>query len=413
LQGQYQITTECLSCNDGSPHGPYLQPPNYPASPFTIYVPNVDGPNAKAGACEVTGNADFALQWGQSSSGGQQLYAQVTVQTGNMITDDPAKRAALKQSFTELRKALDGLEADQCLVPGGANVLANRVASALVLRLDEILFYYFGFDPVAGVELAPGMSLLLEPGAFQNVAPYGSGLPGAQLDAFVGAGQVEYLVSLNQRDQTLSFNPYLGSLAPYTVSPADSPLGSIVDLAAAGMARRYWRLVYPAQFSGSTSITQDPALKYNVALLGADSLADLQSAVTAYTGPSPSCPDATGGNQPILCLYFAGRAAIVPQIPIIFQGSPLLVPLGTTLRDLFDRFMVQTPADINSFLFASSFNAYRYGLLVLGPPPGSGLTAAKLPIVWDTHASLAPVPDTGLTIYDLPFVLRDTIAWNW
>lgn len=408
MKDQYEITTQQLSGGGDAPQGPYLLPPGYPASPFTIYVPNVATSQSEPNRCGIHDNTDFSLTWGPEGNP-KIIYAKVTVQTTNMLSDDPARRAILKQNFALFRQSLEKLESDQCLSPGTASVITQRVASMLVLRLDEILYYYYGFDPINGIELAPGMMLQVESGAFQYVAPYGSSQPGAVLDAFVSSGQTLYKIDLNNQTQRISFSPYLGGLNPYGIAPAATSAANIVDLTARGMGRRYWRLVYPEQFISTTSVAQDPRLQYNVALLGADTLIDLDNAVNAYVNAG-TCAEAPPSNKPILCIYFSGRASVVPLIPIIFQQTPYFVPVGTTFRNLLQTFMVQSSGDLADFY--GSTGLYRYSSPGLDRPLLYKHSTRSIAISIRTNY-LDPVPDTNLTVWDFPFVLRDEVSWTW
>jgi hypothetical protein len=409
MKDKYEITTKCLSCDDSVPQGPYLLPPNYPESPFIIYVPNVATSQSDPKRCGITDNSDFLLSWGSAPNLSRIIYAKITVQPTNMLSDDPIKRDQLKQNFALFRQSLEALESNQCIAPGTASIIAQRVASMLVLRLDEILYYYYGFDPLNGIELAAGMMLQVESGAFQYVAPYGSSLPGANLDAFVSSGQTFYKIGLNNQTQGISFSPYLDSLGPYGVTPSVTSAANLVDLTARGMGRRYWRLVYPAQFLSTTSVTQDPGLQYNVALLGADTLSDLANAVSAYRNAG-TCAQALPPNSPILCIYFSGRASVVPLIPLIFQQTPYYVPLGTTLRNLLQTFMVQSSGDIAEFFRGVGLS--RYSSPGLGVPLLSQPVPRSIPISINTDV-LDPISEKNVTVWDVPFVLRDVVSWSW
>lgn len=407
MKDRYEISTQPLS-GGSAPRGPYLLPPDYPVSPFTIYIPNVAISQSVPNQCGIQDNSDFALSWGTEGNP-HIIYARVTVQTIHMLSDDPVKRALLKQNFALFRQSLEKLESEQCIAPGIARVITQRVASMLVLRLDEILYYYYGFDPISGIELAPGMMLRVEAGAFQYVAPYGSAQPGAFLDAFVSSGQTDYTVGLNNQTQRISFSPYLGSLNPYGIVPVATSAANIIDLTARDMGRRYWRLVYPEQFISPTSVTQDPQLQYNVALLGADTLSDLANAVQAYVNAG-TCAIAAPGNKPVLCIYFSGRVSIVPLIPLIFQGVPYFVSVGTTFRNLLQTFMVQSSSDLAGFI--DNVNLYRYGYPGLDRPKPQQLSTRSIGISIRTEY-INPIPDTNLTVWDWPFVIRDEVSWPW
>src|SRR5690242_5984966 len=108
MKDRYEITTQSLSGGDGVPRGPYLLPPDYPVSPFTIYVPNVATSRSDPDQCVIQDNGDFSLSWG-SEGNTRVIYARITVQTINMLSDDPGRRAILKQNFALFRQSLENL----------------------------------------------------------------------------------------------------------------------------------------------------------------------------------------------------------------------------------------------------------------------------------------------------------------
>jgi hypothetical protein len=107
----------------------------------------------------------------------------------------------------------------------------------------------------------------------------------------------------------------------------------VIDLASALKLRRFLRLCYPPNLPSSDA----PAAKapfQRVTLLGADSLADLQSATGDYFAPR------TISNPAILLSSFQGRIAAVPEIAMLLNGALVYVPIGTTVRQALGRFTV-------------------------------------------------------------------------
>src|SRR5262249_41892380 len=137
---------------------------------------------------------------------------------------------------------------------------------------------------------------------------------------------------------------------------------------------------------------------------------DLDNAVNAYVNAG-TCAQASPPNKPILCIYFSGRASVVPLIPLIFQQTPYFVPVGTTFRNLLQTFMVQSSGDIANF-YEKRVSLFRYGYPSLGRSHPQQRSTRSIAISIRTNY-LDPVPDTNLTVWDFPFVLRDEASWTW
>jgi len=413
-QQLYQVTTQSLT-DPSNPAlvGPYLLPYGFTtgAQPksLTLSIANVAGPAAKPGACGIAAgeNPDFSLQW-QSSN--DSYVAQVSVATANLCSDDPAARAKLRDSFAAFRQSLEALEIkDQCLIAGGAALLAAQLVGSLPLRYDELLYYYYGFTPATRyVDLRPGMRLLVEAGAYQFVAP--AGAPGSELNAFVSQSISAYDV-VRDASQRLTFSPYIRGMQPFQITQAGAQLANRIDLAQAVAARRYYRCIYPASFPASASAQiATPPTAQNVTLLGADTLADLAAATTAYTKGQPM-PSA---QPPIICRYFTGRASVVPQIRVNVQGTPTYVPIGTTLRTIIDRYAVLAKDDIYAFASRVSNNVLsRYSIPSLTSAPSQDFSANPVQFTQKTPYVTVPGSKQLLTQWDLPLVLGDVITWAW
>ncbi len=369
----HQTVTASFNATDGD-SVPFLLPiclGQDTTSPLTLLIPGVAGPDAAQGQCGPSGdNDDFSLAWVKSRGPSAGLLAQITVQPTRVFSTKPADREALRSSFRSFCEALDALEqqtSPQCLLSGGAAVITNRVASSLPLALDEVLFYYYGFDPALRcLDLHPGMRLAVETASYQFINP--ASKRESQANAFTPGG-VTYLSVDRGPDQTLSFSPFLSDLAPYQVS-SPGALAGLLDLCSAytpaggGSAqtyqRRYFRLIYPSQFPSPTDIGSQPKISQSVTLLGANTLAELNQATESFV-QTRTC-GATAANS-VVCLYFDGRVAISPEMPVIVQGEIQYVPVGSSLQDMLDTLLLAPPQSVvdqinqGITLWRYSFNA--------------------------------------------------------
>jgi hypothetical protein len=416
---KYAVSTG-FNCGEEKSCGPYLLPVCLQqVKPYTLIleIPNVAGKDAAPGKCVIsTGkdNPDFSMNWQKPPFGG--VVAEVTVIPDHVFSSDPADRAVLKKSFALFRQALDQMEAQsspQCLLPGGAGLIANRVAASLPLQLEELLYYYYGFDSeMRSIDLYPGMRLSIETGAYQFAAPSSS--PGSESNAFVSAGQVKYLITRGE-NMTLSFNAYLDQMTPYNICPRGAPLAGVIDLAAqcsdvsppSTYARRYFRLIYPNQFGNPTDTGSQPKITGNVTLLGADSLKELEMATQTYVD-SKEC--AASADNSVVCLYFSGRVSVVPEIPVVFQGNTFYVPVGTTFKNMLDT-LVDIPPDLAARLLdTSDIVFWRYSLNALCSSQQSGFGQSTLTFEETTH--YIPVNgDKGnlATQLDVPLIRGDVL----
>jgi hypothetical protein len=414
----FPLSRYTLSTNFNCPSsvcGPYLLPTCLDQTePYqlALLIPNVAGSAAAPGGCgiDIGTNHVFALQWQASNNG---LLALVTVAPDLVFSDKPADRAALRQAFATFREALDALErqaSPQCLLPGGADIIANRIAAGLPLRFDELLYFYYGFDSVVRcVDLQPGMRLMIETGAYQFVAPPPAA--GSQGNAFVSRGQVWYDIQRNE-DQLLSFNMYLNDLQAYTICPTGAPLAGIIDLSStcttptpSTYARRYYRLIYPNQFGNPTAVGTQPRISQNVTLLGANSLAELNAATKTYVS-TKTC--AASANNSVICLYFSGRTSVIPEIPVVIQGSTQYLPVGTTFQDALDSVISLPPNGVIGMLQANNIVFWRYSYNALCS--SSSFTQSNP--AFEAQTNYVPAGGSGnlLTQLDLPLIQGDAIS---
>jgi hypothetical protein len=395
---------------------PYLVPPNvnYPNPGFVINPININavyGKSITAGACGIPTdgtNVDFSLVW---TGGGPhaQPVAQITVQPGNVWSTDPQARAQLRKSFDAFRVKLEDLEINQqCLRPGGAYTVAQTLAESLPLSISETLYYRYGFDATNGyIDLNPGMRLRIESAANQMMSVLA---PVSSLNGFVPSSVAYYGIS-RLADSTgnlrLAFDAFLGTNRPPAISSITGIAGSIIDLQKAGSARRYYRLIYPAQLAPPDR--PDNAGFYdNVTLIGADLLSDLNVA-TDPALRAKICGTSSDGKAPVLCSYFRGRSIVVPEIRVYMSTpqavQPLFVPVGTTARNLFD-YLGNSNFPLVTQDSGSGFPVFNYRRSYSSK--ASQLVQVQFNLI-DQSTLPQGVYFAGKNIYDLPVAKGDSL----
>jgi hypothetical protein len=286
----------------------------------------------------------FAL----AATGGAAPSGQVTIDRGVWSFADTGYRAELVSAFDRFLQASEGLE-KTTLQPGATEVLRWSVAQNVPATYAESLYLahgVFSLDNPAQTyfDAQPGMRLRFD---FENrqFVPPNVGAP--VLSGFVGGPAVTAdVVSVPGPSGAprTGVDGFLSAVRLPPLAVAQGGFGDVVDLSAAvalgaasATARqparglRHLRFCYPARaFPGADSGgIVGPA--GNIAVLGADDLTTLAAATKAYY---------TSGNAGAqLVGYFRGRTVVQPQIPVLVGGArPLFVPVGTTVRQLLERF---------------------------------------------------------------------------
>ncbi len=407
----YQVTPQTLGQDLA-----YVLPPSYFVEnnnlTFRIgnvytknIIPNKDTGSINASTSATSGsraNLDLSLAWIAGPAvnlptGGTEntAIAKVTVKGTTALNLDKAARQQLKTSLAVFYEQLEDLELKgNFLISGGASAIFRRVIEGLPLSFNEILTYHYNFisnSTERYIDLQAGMRLRVDFAANQFVAP------GSELNGFVGAGTSFYDVCRltdASNTQRICFNPFLGTLLALTIPPSTSGIASVIELQSANNARRYWRLVYPSQMPIST--TGNAGIGQNVLLIGADTLNALNKATATYFA-SADYTTPTDGSSPILYFFFRGRTIVIPEIMVNLDGLPTYVPIGTTVRNLMDRYLncsfairnTSTSTSNAGMRFARSwtdssdnvtYKTIQFGMLSKDAPPTS-TDAYSLPLI--------------------------------
>ena len=217
---------------------------------------------------------------------------------------------------------------------GAAQLLQLRIAESLPLAYDSLLSYYYGFQTTAEgnyVDLQAGMRLRVD---FQNYQ-YVRSLRENARSGFVGSGSSylqlhNYTRRLNDGtlEHLLGFDGFLSQLTTNVGGLLTDGAGGALDLQNTGYRKAYYRLIYPSNFSAENS-SINPAQQ--VSIIGADTYTQLAAATEQFL---------KSGIVPIgvPVFYFHGKAAVVPEIAVFVREHPVYVSLGTTLRQLLERY---------------------------------------------------------------------------
>jgi len=427
----YQVQPGYTDPNNVTSSVPFLLPPMQLKSGGPSYgkavaveISDVYGPQASGPNCPLGTPCDFTLAWTKDPNHTGGWLAVITI-PAYAWNADSTSRQKLATQYGILCGALESLETSGCLARGGAFGAAQRVAEALPVPVTEVLYYRYGLNSGLGgissaatpfVNLLPGMRLRVE---FQG---YEYTVPNSPLNGFIGTGRatydiVEYLDPNN--NTRLAFDAFLGGILPSNLTSPTAVAGGIIDLQGASTARRYYRLFYPGTFSNSASGNTSPA--NNVMLIGANTLADLSTATTAYLTKQTCAP----GGTSVLCNLFRGRAIAIPEIlvylsgqtfggpsgqPQAVSGQPSYVPVGTTVRNLIERrfnWIFRTYTQAGSETRLSLLRQYRQ-ISQNAPLP----TPANYNSVFLNTNLLQPPSQPGLDVYDLPLVQGDFLSFT-
>lgn len=404
----------------------FLLPPGLPdqSQDLKLLFLNIGGPKANQGGCPLPSlsggqtQSTFTLSWTTFNS---QPVANIAIPKASAYAAAVADRTKLAADFAVFRQQVDLLEAQNngCLQPGQGRVLVDRVVRALPMTLAEAGTYYFNLTPTRrSVDLAPGMRLRLIAGAYQYGGNAGFSEQTAALNGFTAAGE-SFITLSSLPTGGLAFGGWLGAILPGLSSPVQPGTCGVevlgpLDLQSLG-ARRCWRLIYPAVFNGVGFTTGDPKLSDSVALLGAASLQDLETATAAYVNQG-CCAAISGATLQPICAYFAGRTIAIPEIQVTVNGSWAWVPVGTTLRQLAESYcqpaLAQYPGPSNSGVFGVQLSRWGQNAFPVTP--------SALPSIYYqlTAATITPgagnvqvaVGTDALSAWDITLAVGDRVT---
>jgi len=438
MSGNYSVSSDLPPTGAATGPGPFLLPPaattvDY-TQPLVIYVVGVTPPVTTASTPVPSGAAQpaFSLSLAPAPVSTGLSAAVVTIPAAYAYSAGPAKRTQMAAYFAAFRSQIEALEtgtASQAalLLPGGSDLILDRVAAAMPLRYDEVLAYYYNFSAAnQSIDLSAGMSLRIEWAGYQyGDAPNG---PGYGLNGYVNSGSSR-LAIVSQPDLTLAqtdplvpdlrlaFDAFPARLAPgYALAPAPAtscPLlaSGTPDLQLAGIARRRLRLIWPAAFAAvGNPVDPGTSNAFSCRLIGADTYADLDAATADVLNGNAGCGMQAAGNNPIVSIVFNGRVTLVPEIGVWMKGALTQVPVGTTAKNLALAAAGPAPMQFNSTLGASNLFFTLRRWTQSSAQPISGQAVAYSPTLIDftgAFTGAAPARGPAGNSFDLPLVKGD------
>jgi hypothetical protein len=244
------------------------------------------------------------------------------------------------------------------------------------------------------------------------------------LSGFVASAVADYEVAsfLSATGSWLTgLDAFLGSLTAaqgVTVTPASPDGGKayggggVLDGFFQQFCQPFCRVVYPQNFLGNSS-AGSPYLYANPILLAASSLADLEAATTNVRNAMPP-----GGS--VASFYLRGRAVFRPLIRVSVNGSPRLVPVGTTVGNVLAAAGARPPVPgmptsgsnpVTPLRLAGLSLARARGCAVLAgsAAPTTFTPAASWPVRFDWTPAASYGPHTDWL--DLPLLHGDRLAF--
>ncbi|MFA6125607.1 beta strand repeat-containing protein [Sphingomonas sp.] len=395
-------------------------PPNiFPAATMalepeqiTIYLPALGTSTVSVepvGAFNLTylGNPDATFPYTLTFAANSDVW---TFSNGD---DDPLPsiRPQIQADYVNFLKAAQTGGAS----PWGISVLQQAIARWMPQTFDELHYYSYGLYLTGGngtgaIDLRQGLVLRVGFADYTNVWSgdtnswlngFGGGSPSDFDVADFISGSNEWQLSMDAFVARLTSSGAMNVSAPSTLVSASSSAGvaDAADLFFPTFPNPFYRLFFPGTLQNPTS-TGSVSTAANFALASA---ADY----TALTTTSPTAGQT--GNV----VYFRGRAVLRLMIRVRVNNMELVVPLGTTVGNILDRYMARPPATSVQLTGVVLERAAGPGIPVFGAnpatPPSVYDAAARymVRLDWSTMATYGgPVDATNL-----PLIHGDRIAF--
>ncbi|WP_095156772.1 hypothetical protein [Pseudomonas sp. Irchel 3E13] len=375
-----------------------------PTAPLTLYLPQI----AKTGSLSglPISQGPFTLA---AASGTTYPYSLAIASSG---TDSPWTfgtepiRAPLLLAYVAFLKALESAGA----APWGILALQDALARVMPQTFEESLYYGFGLSfpsadtaaTLGSVDLRPGMILRVAASPYQAISQSSSALRWS--NGYVAGPVVDYEVNQfidSSGNITTGWDSFIGQLVgggALSVSPPPShdttqQMGGVADAADLyfpAFIRPFYRLFSPTALDGAS----DPAptdTPSNFTLAAAESFTALSSA-----------SNVPGGTVPVA--YFRGRAVPRACLRVTLDGTPLVVPVGTTIANLLaqaGRLPIAAPLPTQGVRVLRGL-----GAAVLDPNATAGSAAWPLRLDWTGLGSYGP----GWTPLSLPLLPGDRVT---
>ncbi|HLG54018.1 MAG TPA: hypothetical protein VI485_01730 [Vicinamibacterales bacterium] len=385
----------------------------FASSDITLYLPDI-GAGTPLQNLPIT-QAPFTLQANpDSATKGAYPYMLVIPGTSAAWTFTGAAgiRSIVQNAYVQFLTSVEQSNA----TPWGIAVLQQAISRAMPQTFQETLYYAYGLTlansgttltPASWcADLRPGMILRVVVNDYLNV---GQVSPSPWINGYVGGSVIDYDVGSYlstslpaARQWTLGFDALLARLAASGSISVTAPQGSpanetqsgvadAIDLLYPAFPQPFYRLFFPGNVMTPSGIgtTFTPS---NFVVAAAASFATLQSAV--------NYPTATTAVA-----YFRGRAVIKVCIRVTVNGVEEVVPIGTTVGNILERYAAQLPSAPVQFAGVQLSRALG---LAITQPTSPVSASARLPVRldWNRLSVYGPAND-ALT---LPLLHGDRLS---
>lgn len=310
---------------------------------IVVYLPDLGGGTALRGLPLV--HAPFTLA-ANADSGTSGVYPYTLSVPGNSSAwsfGTAPIRSDVLDAYVALLKAAENAGA----VPQGIVQLQQAIARYLPQTFQETLYYSYGLafpNPSAGIvygtaDLRPGMVLRV---VFNDYMAVGGTNTQQWLNGYVGGSLIDYDVGsyLSSAGWALGFDAFIAQLvangALSVTAPPTHPslqleggMAEAADLFYPDFREPFYRLFFPTTLVSPSGVGTSQTAP-NFVLAAASSYTSLS---TATNVPGPGSTVA----------YFRGRAVVKLCIRIVVNGNDTVVPIGTTVGNLLDRWSRQPP----------------------------------------------------------------------
>lgn len=236
------------------------------------------------------------------------------------------------------------------LTPRAMYRILEVIARGAFQDVEDMLYYHCGLQPdKRRTDIRPGFSLRLE----QAVYMPKDQMNGEDASGFVGNHTAEYLVSLayGKNMEYLEFDSFLSLMDEEIYAPVENaevkPVGAgIIDLCAVRMRQPFYQLQYP---QGMYASDKEPDIfaESHVRMIASPGWED----TPLPAGGVLSEAGQTGEGLPVQSLMFRGRSALTLLISVTVNGTEKRLPVGTTVRKLFNSIGVYSDRAANAALY--------------------------------------------------------------
>jgi hypothetical protein len=375
-----------------------------PTAALTLYLPQIGKTGSLSGLPITQGPFTLA-----EASGNTYPYSLAIASSG---TDSPwtfdtqPVRTDLLKAYVAFLQALETAGA----APWGIIAVQDALARAMPQTFEESLYYGFGLSfpsldtgvTLGSVDLRPGMILRVAASPFQTISSTASDLKWS--NGYVAGSTVDYEVGQfvdSSGAISTGWDSFIGQLVSGNALSVNPPpahdstqqMGGVADAADLyfpAFIAPFYRLFSPSGLASAS----DPAITTttnNFTLAAATSFTALNSA-----------SNVPGGTVPVA--FFRGRAVPKACLRVTLDGTPLVVPVGTTVANLL---ALAGRMPIPAALPVHGARVLRgLGAAVLDPTAALGTAAWPLRLDWSGLSTYAP----GWTPLAVPLLPGDAVT---